>query len=37
MVFHPYREEEVYDILPVGVVREITNIHGELTALLRKD
>lgn len=37
MVFHPYREEEVYDVLPVGVVCEITNIHEELTVLLRKD
>ena len=33
MVFHPYREEEVHDVLPVGVVCEITNIHEELTVL----
>ena len=37
MVFHPYSQEEVYEIIPVGVLCEITNNHGELTVLLRKD
>lgn len=37
MVFHPYSQEEVYEIIPVGVMCEITNNHGELTVLLRKE
>ena len=36
MVFHPYSQEEVYEIIPVGTMCEITNNHGELTVLLRK-
>ena len=37
MVFHPYNREEVYEIIPAGTMCEITNNHGELTVLLRKD
>ena len=36
MVFHPYSQEEVYEIIPAGTMCEITNNHGELTVLLRK-
>ena len=37
MVFHPYSHEEVYDIIPTGVICEVTDNHGELTVLLRKE
>lgn len=37
MVFHPYSQEEVYEIIPVGVMCEITDNHGELTVLSRKE
>ena len=36
MVFHPYSQEEVYNIIPTGVMCELTDNHGELTVLLRK-
>ena len=36
MVFHPYSQEEVYEIIPAGTMCEITDNHGELTVLLRK-
>ena len=36
MVFHPYSQEEVHEIIPAGTMCEITNNHGELTVLLRK-
>ena len=36
MVFHPYSQEKVYDIIPTGVTCELTDDHGELTVLLRK-
>lgn len=37
MVFHPYNREEVYEIIPLGVICEVTDSHGELTVLLKND
>ena len=37
MVFHPYNQEEICGIIPVGVKCEVIDNHGELTVLLRKD
>ena len=36
MVFHPYSHEEVREIIPAGVICEVTDNHGELAVLLMK-
>lgn len=36
MVFHPYSQDEVYEIIPTGAMNEIMNNNGELTVLLIK-
>lgn len=36
MVFHPYSQEEVNEIVPLGVKCEVMDNPGELTVLLMK-
>lgn len=36
MVFHPYSQEEICEIIPTGLTHQVTGNQGELTVLLRK-
>ena len=36
MVFHPYNLETIYEIVPKNTICDVTDKHGELTVLLRK-
>ncbi|MBR2403015.1 MAG: class I SAM-dependent methyltransferase [Lachnospiraceae bacterium] len=36
MVFHPYNLETIYEIVPSNTICDVTDKHGELTVLLRK-
>jgi len=36
MVFHPYNLEMVYEIIPKDTLSEITDKHGELLVLIKK-
>ena len=36
MVFHPYRREEVYELIPDGMTCEISDGHGSMTVLLKE-
>lgn len=36
MVFHPYNPETVYEIIPKDTICEVTDNHGELIVLLKK-
>lgn len=37
MIFHPYVREEVCEIIPSGGMYEVSDDHGELTVLLRRN
>ena len=36
MVFHPYRQEEVYELIPDGMTYEISEGYDSMTILLKK-
>jgi len=36
MIFHPYTEQEVLDMLPLGTICEITDLDDEIIVRLTK-